>query len=502
MPTTAPVRPDHPAGTLHISTRANAAHLSRLHKRGEAVKLAAGLYVVGAALPVESLARHHVWELIDHYWRGAVVCDRSAFDGGGGKWIFTCHPGPPRKSDLILPGVTVSCRVGPGPLPGDMPFNGLHMSGVARSLLENAETAGRPAKNRHSRAAGMQAVGDRIDELAATGDGSRLVTAFASFDQIRGYFAPATVEKVRVLLSAASGTYKGTPIGSERLKKRVDGAPYDAARLELFVKAAAELDAIAPMARPVSGPETDRNWLPFFEAYFSNYIEGTRFSVEEAYAIAIDGEMPEARPKDAHDISGTYRIVNDLELMHQAPRDVDDFISTLEDRHRVLMAGRPEKRPGEFKVETNYAGMTEFVAPDHVEGTLRAGWEHLAGLIDPFHRAVMMMFLVTECHPFDDGNGRVARVMTNVELVARGEHRIVIPTCYRNNYLATLSGVTNGNGVAALTSGLDFARRWVAAVDWSDWDRCRADLDASNAFEDSAVAERSGRRLRLPGAPG
>jgi len=146
--------------------------------------------------------------------------------------------------------------------------------------------------------------------------------------------------------------------------------------------------------------------------------------------------------------------------------------------------------------------MTEFVAPDHVEGTLRAGWEQLAGLIDPFHRAVMMMFLVTECHPFNDGNGRVARVMTNVELVARGEHRIVIPTSYRNNYLATLSGVTNANGVAALTSGLDFARRWVAAVDWSDWDRCRADLDASNAFEDSAVAEHSGRRLRLPGAPG
>ncbi len=469
MPTTAPVRPDHPAGTLHISTRANAAHLSRLHKRGEAVKLAAGLYVVGSALPVESLARHHVWELIVHYWPGAVVCDRTAFDGGGGTWIFICHPEPPRKSDLVLPGVTVSCRVGPGPLPGDMSFNGLHMSGVARSLLENAETAGRPAKNRPSRAAGMKAVGDRIDGLASTGDGSRLVTAFASFDQIRGYFEPATVEKVRVLLAAASGTYKGTPIDSERLKKRVDGIPYDAARVELFVKAAAELDAIAPMARPVTGPETDRKWLPF---------------------------------KDAHDISGTYRIVNDLELMREAPRDVDDFVSMLKDRHRVLMAGRPEKRPGEFKVETNYAGMTEFVAPDHVEGTLRAGWEHLAGLIDPFHRAVMMMFLVTECHPFDDGNGRVARVITNVELVARGEHRIVIPTCYRNNYLATLSGATNGNGVAALTSALDFSRRWVAAVDWSDWGRCRADLDDSNAFEDPAVAEHSGRRLRLPGAPG
>ena len=42
------------------------------------------------------------------------------------------------------------------------------MSGVSRSLLENAETGGRPATNRPSRAAGLEAVGDRIDQLAAT----------------------------------------------------------------------------------------------------------------------------------------------------------------------------------------------------------------------------------------------------------------------------------------------------------------------------------------------
>lgn len=375
------------------------------------------------------------------------------------------------------------------------------MSGIARSLLENAETGGRPAANRPSRAAGLRAVGDRIDEIAAARSGASLAQVFAAFDLIRGHFEPATVERVRILLAAASGTYKGAPIDSERLQRRVDGSPYDVARVDLFARAASQLNTFAPTARPVIGPSTDRKWLPFFEAYFSNYIEGTRFSVEEAYAIAIEGEMPEARPKDAHDVSGTYCIVNDPDLMSQAPDDADGFIEMLKRHHRVLMAGRPEKRPGEFKVERNFAGMTEFVAPEHVEGTLRQGWEHVAGLIDPFHRAVLLMFVVTECHPFDDGNGRIARIMTNIELVARGEHRIIIPTCYRNNYLATLSAATNGNGVAALTSGLDFSRRWVAAVDWSDWDRCRADLDESNAFEEPVVAEHSGRRLRIPGSP-
>lgn len=43
-------------------------------------------------------------------------------------------------------------------------------------------------------------------------------------------------------------------------------------------------------------------------------------------------------------------------------------------------------------------------------GRLRRGFDILSGLIDPFDRAVFAMFLVSEVHPFDDGNGRVARL--------------------------------------------------------------------------------------------
>ena len=344
----------------------------------------------------------------------------------------------------------------------------------------------------------MKAVGDRIDELAATGDGSRLVTAFASFDDIRGYFEPATVEKVGVLLAAASGTYKGTPIDSERLKKRVDGAPYDAARVELFAKAAAELNATAPIARPVIGPETDRKWLPFFEAYFSNYIEGTRFSVEEAYAIAVDGDMPEARPKDAHDISGTYRIVNDLELMRQAPRDVDDFIEHAQGPPPGPDGGRPEKRPGEFKVEPNYAGMTAFVARTMSKAPCGPG-----GSTSPAHRPV------PPSRNDDVPRHRVPplRRRQRPHRASHDQRRAHRPRRAADRDPDLLPQQLPGDPERrderqrsrSTHLGVGLLRRWVAAVDWSDWDRCRADLDASNAFEDPAIAEHSGRRLRLPG---
>lgn len=497
-----PVRPaGDPTGTLVFSTPASAATLSRQQKAGRAIKLATGIYVAGATLPTADLTRHHLWEIVAHYWSGAVVSDRSALTAGPTDgWLFLAHPEPPRAADLQLPGVSITCRIGPGPLPGDMPWPaGLHLSGVARGLVENLTArGGRPPADRPPRAAGEIAVGDRIDSLATSGDPGKIHDALAQLDQIADKFDAAAVTRTRQLLVAVLGTVAGPPIASPRLAARTTGKPYDAARAELFTRIRTDLDALAPSVRPALGDPTTRRWLPFFEAYFSNYIEGTEFGVDEARRIAIDGKIPAERPADAHDVVATYSIVNDDTLMRQVPTTAEQLLDILTDRHRILMAGRPDKRPGRFKEKPNYADRTAFVAPQQLTATLHSGWDALDGLTDPFHRAVLMMFVVTECHPFDDGNGRVARILTNAELVARNQTRIVVPNAYRGNYLAGLTAATHGAGGHALASVLDFTRKWVASIDFSDWDRAIADLEASNAFVDSVVAEQSGRRLRLP----
>lgn len=95
--------------------------------------------------------------------------------------------------------------------------------------------------------------------------------------------------------------------------------------------------------------------------------------------------------------------------------------------------------------------------------------------------------------------GRVARVLANAELAHAGQVRIVIPTNYRNDYLAGLSGVSNRAGKGqTLISVLDFAQRWTAAVDWSSYEAAHDQLTHANAYLDPGVAERSGQRLRMP----
>jgi len=109
------------------------------------------------------------------------------------------------------------------------------------------------------------------------------------------------------------------------------------------------------------------------------------------------------------------------------------------------------------------------------------------------------MALITECHPFDDGNGRIARLAANAELSAAGEVRLVIPNVYRNNYLAALSGFSNGAGHGEqLVAVLEFSQRWSAGVDWTSFDGANAILESCNAYLDAGTGESTGRRLRLP----
>ncbi len=162
------------------------------------------------------------------------------------------------------------------------------------------------------------------------------------------------------------------------------------------------------------------------------------------------------------------------------------------------MSARPDKRPGFFKTEANRAGQTLFVAPDQVEGTLSQGFDYYQSLETAFARAVFMMFLISEVHPFVDGNGRIARIMMNAELVTAGEGRIIIPTVYRGNYLAALKALSLNGQAEPIIRTLDFAQKWVGAVAWSTLETSRRELEPTHAFIDPAEADERGLRLRLP----
>lgn len=208
----------------------------------------------------------------------------------------------------------------------------------------------------------------------------------------------------------------------------------------------------------------------------------------------MTGRVPAERPEDGHDILGTYRVVGSLEEMTTVPASFAQFQALLSRRHASILEGRPDKRPGQFKERPNFAGQTRFVDPDLVPGTLKLGFEMYRSLEHPFSRALVMMFLVAEVHPFDDGNGCIARAMMNAELIAADRVRIFIPSVFRNEYVASLKRLTHHLQPEAFIRVMSFAQDFVSRIDFSDRERANCVLRDCNAFADPE----ENVKLRLP----
>ena len=308
------------------------------------------------------------------------------------------------------------------------------------------------------------------------------------------------------LLGAIIGAMAGTreaPLIAPVARARAQGMPYDAQRVALFERLqaaflSAELSVELP-ARPAAARDgISHATLAFYEAYFSNFIEGTEFEVGEAAEIVFEGRVPTDRPEDGQDILGVWQVVSDLAGMRHVPATPEDLIDLLRARPARVLAGRPGLGPGSFKTRPNRVGATTFVAPEAVAGTLRKGFDLYHALDTAFARAAFIHFLVTEVHPFADGNGRVARIMMNAELVAANEERIVIPTVYRGDYVAAQRALSVHDEATPITRMLDFAQIWTRAVDWTTVMETEQLLQHTNAFLTEEQADAAARRLLIP----
>jgi hypothetical protein len=201
----------------------------------------------------------------------------------------------------------------------------------------------------------------------------------------------------------------------------------------------------------------------FMDAYFSNYIEGVRFDVLEAKGVIFDQAQLPGRSGDAADLAGTFQQLNNGH--EPSPSNLVDaaFLDALRRCHGALMEGRQDMSPGVFKSSVNRAGNTTFVAPDLVEGTLREGLSILRSIADGFRRAMVLHYLLAEVHPFHDGNGRLARVLMNRELKAAGLSRIVVPTVFRDDYIAALRALSQRDDPSVIVRAMEFCQRVTAA---------------------------------------
>jgi len=412
--------------------------ISRLVKQQRLRKIAPRLYTTNLIDSPEAIVKRNILSILNWRFPKAVISHRSACEmriTQGGAFFIT---GNYARKITDLPGVTIYMLKGPAADTKDMVYGKMFIASEYRWMLENMQASRKQEEESKTLpvavierklesvlvAGGEEQLNQYRDTLRATAERLGMMTEFA---------------KINVLVSALLNTHSAQVLTTPSVKAAVAGLPYDEKRLVLFEKLYDELQRQHFLSRPVSA-QTEEEYLniAFFESYFSNYIEGTEFEVDEARQIVDTGITLPKRTEDSHDILGTFHIVSNRMEMNASPTSTQELFDILCRRHAILLEGRPELNPGHFKEKNNRAGNTEFVEAARVQGTLDAGFGYYAALTSPIAKAIYMMFLISEVHPFQDGNGRMARIMMNAELFRAGESKIIVPTVYREDYLLAL----------------------------------------------------------------
>jgi Fic/DOC family len=466
---------------------AQSKRIGKLVGLGRLRKLLPRVYTSNFQDTDQEIVRRNLYAILGKIVPGAMMSHRAALDGGptDGHLFLTYKT----TRTIRLPGFTVHLLKGPPATEQDSKFlDGLFISSEPRAFLENLQ----PSRTRSSvsKALPQDVLEDRLNRICQI----RGVSALNQLrDNARSIAATLGMQPEYQELSRIIGAILGTkPAGlsSRSARSRSSGEPYDPHRLTLFSSLFSELKQTELPSRVEKRVSVDEKQLmAFFEAYFSNFIEGTEFEISEAYDIIFNQRLPSQRPQDAHDILGTFKIVADSHEMQKTPESSDHLIELLKSRHYTMMAARPETLPGEFKQKPNKAGETHFVQPDLVQGTLIKAYEIYRAVEPGFPRAVFMMFAISEVHPFVDGNGRIARIMMNAELVRAGLSRIIVPTVFREDYLLALRALSRSEKPAPLIRTLDIAQHFSAQLAFSSYEEATEMLRARNAFKDPQAAK-------------
>ena len=430
----------------------NNKQITKFLKEKKIKKIANRVYTNNFIDPVKDIITRNIFNIIGNLYPGSLLSHRSALEFKPTKngYLFVTYS----YTKKIKIGPFKICFIkGNKPIVGDNSFFGnLHVSQLERAFLENVEITKKSGDN--AKTISQINLEERLEKLIQV-HGESYLNKLRDKAKIisKKLHKEKEFKKLNLIIGALLNTKPAKIISSPSAMARMFGNPFDISRLTLFEKLFVYLqnESFKEIENKNSKPTNFKN-MAFFESYFSNYIEGTEFEIEEAHRI-IETQKPIAiRHEDSHDILGTYQIVSNKLEMSKTPQSIEDFIAILQYRHKVIMQARTNKNPGVFKDINNRAGDTNFVDYKLVRGTLLKGFEMYRAIRSPFSRAIFMMFIISEIHPFLDGNGRIARIMMNAELVKAGLGRIIIPTVYREDYLIGLRRLTRKDDVKTYTN--------------------------------------------------
>jgi Fic family protein len=227
----------------------------------------------------------------------------------------------------------------------------------------------------------------------------------------------------------------------------------------------AEVDALRPL-----NPEQEQRIMQKLRLdwnYHSNALEGNTLSPGETKAFLLHGITAKGKPfRDYLDIKGHNEAIIYLEEFIRGQRLLTE--ADIREIHKILLvepyevdaitpAGQPTKRRiaiGQYKTMPNHVRTTTgemhyYATPEETPakmGDLMKWYRQQTqkGELHPLILAATFHYQFVTIHPFDDGNGRMARLLMNLILMRAGYVPVVVRIDTRTDYLLALEKADTG----------------------------------------------------------
>ena len=180
--------------------------------------------------------------------------------------------------------------------------------------------------------------------------------------------------------------------------------------------------------------------------YHSDAIEGNTLTLQETKLVLEEGVTIGGKPLKDHIEARNDAEAFDLmiELVNSKKKISQEIIQQI---HEFVMKGIL-KNPGQYRTENVRITGAKINPPSYLK-IVRLMDEYIQNIeklkLQTIKKAAYIHHEFVRIHPFIDGNGRVARLLTNFYLIKKGYSPIVIQKEDRKNYYKSLNKADNGD---------------------------------------------------------
>lgn len=189
--------------------------------------------------------------------------------------------------------------------------------------------------------------------------------------------------------------------------------------------------------------------------YTSNALEGNTLTESETKVILEDGLTIGGHPiREIQETIGHSKAYDLLYDLIQNEDITEDNILTL---HKLFYEQINPNHAGKYRNrKVIITGTTyEPPAPDKIQGLMKQFIEQIpqqAKVLHPVELAAWVHLNFVNIHPFIDGNGRTARLLTNLVLFKFGYAVIIIPPILRADYIESIKAAQTQNNERIFTN--------------------------------------------------